>query len=393
MLRVGVIGSGIAGLYAAYRFSLAGAQVTIFERQAALGMGAHSFEMPNGLFGDVPSRMLNALLWPQLFGLYEDLGINVVAVSPTQTFFEENHKSYLTLDVAYRPVGLLTSILSGKSRRILLDADRLMKSGPRNLSELDKTMTFQDYLSSEKYSEEFVYSFLYPTLSSTVCTCSYEALDRYPAGLMLSVLQRLTGAGLAGPDLPLLNRVEGGTQQVIQSLTQNVASISTSTSVQSVRRQPDSVEVIANQQTYRFDHVIMATQANTASRLISDIRENENKMLNSVCYEDVFVSIHQDANWMPKRRKDWATFNMKVEDGEYKKAVCTVWMNRFHEWPKETRDIFQTISAHPNAVEAERCVILQRPVVTHDSYRTWDLLEQQHLENDRRLWFVGSWAT
>ena len=83
MLKVGIVGSGVAGLTAAYRLNKAGHQVTLFERQASLGMAAHELrDDARQIRGDVPSRMFNDCLWPNLFQLYSELGVEVEEVNP-----------------------------------------------------------------------------------------------------------------------------------------------------------------------------------------------------------------------------------------------------------------------------------------------------------------------
>ena len=390
MMQVGVIGSGIAGLYAAYRFSLAGARVTLFERQPAVGMGAHSFEF-QGQPGDVPSRMLNRLLWPRLLELYDDLGIEVSPVDPGQTFYDASGQVYLTLDESYRPWNLLTSMLSAKSRRILSDAERLMRTGGEALDRLTQDVSFGEFLGDERYSEDFVYGFLYPTLSSTVCTCSYEALDRYPAQLVLDVLQRLTGVDV-GTEPPKLLRVARGTKSVEHRLLASVDEVLTGTRVDCVQRLEDGVSIEFLGQTRKFDHVVMATQANTGLRLVSDLRSQERELLGSVEYETVHVCVHDDTSWMPAQRRNWRTFNMRVHRGQARHASCTVWMNRFHHWESASPDQFQTISDVRPEPSNGTSLRLQRPVVNRFSFANWALLDRLHRESERRLWFVGSWA-
>ena len=389
-MRVGIIGSGIAGLYAAHRFSRAGAAVTIFERQPGVGMGAHTLDLPGGLRGDVPSRMFNPQLWPMLYGLYAELGIEVVAVDPGQTFFDPSGDVYLTLEESYRPWNRISSLLSARSRRILLEANRLRQKGPASIEQLVPGTTFSEYRRQEGYSDDFIFGFLYPTLSSTVCTCSYRALDNYPADLLLTVLQRLTGSGIE-TEGPILLRTAGGTREVERRLLPSGSEVRTGVSVQRIRRLSESVEVEVEGRALEFDHVILATQANTALRLITDLRREEREMLDSVDYESVYIGLHSDTSWMPAKRNRWRTFNMGVRRGPTPSAFCSVWMNRFHEWDSE-EDLFQTISSDPIQAIDGKNIRLQRPVVTAASDWTWSRLGSIHVERDRRLWFAGSWA-
>jgi len=71
--RVAVVGSGIAGLTAAYLLSREH-EVTLFEREAVLGMDAHSRDA-HGARMDIPLRVFSESYYPNLCRLYQLLGI------------------------------------------------------------------------------------------------------------------------------------------------------------------------------------------------------------------------------------------------------------------------------------------------------------------------------
>jgi len=71
--RVAVVGSGIAGLTAAYLLSRKH-HVTLFEREELLGMDAHSRDA-YGARMDIPLRVFSESYYPNLCRLYQLLGI------------------------------------------------------------------------------------------------------------------------------------------------------------------------------------------------------------------------------------------------------------------------------------------------------------------------------
>lgn len=221
-IRIAVIGSGIAGLSAAYWFSQeTDIAVTLLEKQARVGMDAYRLDLSAGdsmCSVDVPSRMFNTSQWPRLTQLYDQLGIAYESVDATQSFTRFSQpeqvtgETFLKLDVALRPEQALRQFVRTESRRLLAEASKLMTEGRNDLKTgLDRSQTLREYLLEKRYTTSFRENFLYPTLSSTVCTCSFAGLDDYPAWIVLSALRRLT-------DDRHLMRTRHGTKDVVSRL-------------------------------------------------------------------------------------------------------------------------------------------------------------------------------
>ena len=146
-MKIGIVGSGIAGLAAAWflrRSPGFDCEVTVFEHQAQIGMDAHSIPLRlpavkssgsnsgHEVRGDVPSRMFNSLLWPRLFQMYQELGVEFESVDASQSFCR-GRDNYLNLDVANRPQQFAAMMLSGRSRRLLKEAQRFKRMGQEDL--------------------------------------------------------------------------------------------------------------------------------------------------------------------------------------------------------------------------------------------------------------------
>ena len=72
--RIAVVGSGVAGLSAAYLLSRRH-EVHIFEREDAVGMDAHSVSI-HGARMDIPLRVFSESYYPNLCNIYKLVGVN-----------------------------------------------------------------------------------------------------------------------------------------------------------------------------------------------------------------------------------------------------------------------------------------------------------------------------
>lgn len=268
------------------------------------------------------------------------------------------------------------------------DIRRMTFDAPQDLADgVSSQVTLADYLKSKAYSQDFIYDFLYPTLASTVCTCSYESLDAYPAPVILKALLNLFGTQ------PLL-KTKYGTQDVVKRLSRGIGDIRYGTAVCAVNRTRAGVQVeTAQGQSDVFDHLIVATQANQALDFLGNSSEDECKMLRAFSYDDVPVIVHRDPALMPVKNEVWAHINLIIAQ-DRRAAMCSVWMNRFNpDWQIE-QPIIQTINPlfEPQPATIIAQYNLQRPVVNVHSLAGLALLQHLHKQADRRIWFCGSYG-
>ena len=374
-----------------------GYDVTIFEKGLKPGFAAHSCDVADllpsvnvPLVGDIPSRMFNDALWPTVSQLYRDAGIEFESVDQQQTFYQSS-EVLLKVALPYRFSNLLRQGLNSSFRKLVGSITKFQELGNAALDSGNfHDAAFGDFIQSvsDSFPEPFISGFLYPSLTSTVFTCPREELDRFPANVVLDALRKITS------DQAALMRTVNGSFAASQKLLAGIDSMCFNSSVESVREDAYQAIAIVGGQSQAFDHLIVATQANHASRLIAGAMPTESSLLKQFKYVDVPVVLHTDRSVLPVQRDDWGTFNFESHpESDRDDATCTVWMNRFHkQWPDATdvfHSIFPTRDIDPSKVLAS--VTMQRPVV--DS-KTMSLQRDLHRSrsDDRRIWFCGSYA-
>jgi predicted NAD/FAD-binding protein len=391
-MRIAVVGSGIAGLTASWLLDREGHQVVLIERLPELGLAAHGMTISidgETLSADIPSRMFNQALWPSLYQLYCDLGVETEEINNSQTFGELDAPPAFRLGDSF-----FSQLIAGRSwkpeyRKIRNDILRMKATAEDDLAICEhESVDFKSYLDSREYSAPFRELFLLPSLASTVCTCSYDSLLHYPAATILRAMMALTSGD------PLL-RARHGSQDIGRRLIAPLSDIRCNTALNSVTVDDSGVHLeLSTGESLAVEHLVMATQANTAIKVLDKVTDTERKMLESFAYEDVKVVLHRDEALMPPDHKAWGTFNIMTNTA-HDAAMCTVWMNRFcPEWTTNT-PLFQTIMplVEPNSktVFCERH--LQRPIVNQQSLVGLTRLSDLHCESGRRIWFCGSYAS
>ena len=163
-MKIGIIGTGIAGLSAAWLFNRAGHRLTLFEKNHTLGMDAHSMTSEQdgvALRTDVPPRIFNVTQWPNLLNLYREVGVVFEPIDPSQSFSLFGKPNFLNVDVAYKPQLTGRPDTTENLNQIMNDINRLAFCGSQDLADgLSNQTTLADYLQSKAYSQDFIYGFL-----------------------------------------------------------------------------------------------------------------------------------------------------------------------------------------------------------------------------------------
>ena len=306
MAKIAVIGSGIAGMSCAWLASASdSAHVALFEAAPTLGMDAHSVDVvlpgkdgsPTPMRIDVPLRVFSEDYYPNLCALYRHLGLELHREDYSASMHQASSSSSSPSDSCYFKyenfkvgalsicfVNSLRMIFSTKFLQIAVDALRFFRLARRAVrrDQLEQTasLTFGEWLRANRFSSAFVDYFIVPTMAC-VCTCTNASAAGYPADLTIRYLCDRFHVGVL--------RVAAGTIEVTQKLTQRVKDVRLRVCVASV--EPASgggvVVVSADGKRELFDHVVFATQANTAARLLGNhpAFANQVDVLTAIRYE------------------------------------------------------------------------------------------------------------
>lgn len=387
---IAVIGSGMAGLAASW-FLGAQHRVTLFERQACLGIGAHSVQAPGGVV-DVPLRVIYPGYYPELFALLAETGVAVEALDASIGFSDLDGPSYFryrNLQALGKTLPWVTPAtwLRVASRHILIDLSRFLWQAPQALATGALAgRTIGDYLDARGYSHAFTDRFLVPAFAG-INTVSCQEVRDYPASLIAQYFNR---------DFVVSSvyRAVGGAQGIAQALSARVAHLRLEARIRSVRRAAHAVEITLDDGSVElFDAVVFATQANQVLAMLDDASAPERKVLEAVRYGAVRVVMHHDTRLMPARRADWGPVNY-VMSPHHDRPMISIWVNRLLPGYQHDTPLFQTINPvrEPEAGLVLKDCNLQRPIVDLATQANLLQLDVLHAQPERRVFFCGSYA-
>ncbi len=393
-LDIAVVGGGIAGLSAVWHLSRRH-RVTLYERWSRPGMDAHTVHVDCGddrIAVNAPMRVFFPAYYPTLTALYRELGVacepirysgSIGQLGGPTLFRYRNHW------LGARSVPLLAgrSALAPSAWRIGYELLRLTRQRPRATSrDVLESMSIAEFLELHGYPELFREKFLYPVFAG-ICTCSYDAVRAMPAAVILDYLQ----SGLVGSKM---QRLAHGTEDVTERMAAAAARTHFDMDLQAVTPGQQHVTVTDGQGfSARHDHVVIATQANQALRLLPESMAAERKVLRKFGYEASRILVHRDARLAPANRSEWAPVNFLLSESQ-DKPMASIVLNRIHPQLQDHPPLFETWNPflEPDPADTLIDATVERPVVTRESLLAVHQLKDLHRDGARRVWFCGSYA-
>lgn len=392
-MKIAVVGAGLAGLAAAWLLGRRH-EVVLFERHPRPGFTAHSVTLDGGVRVDVPLRVFYGGYYPTLTRLYAALGVASEPVSYAASIEDAQRPGrlafrYRNLRWGRWSVGTMAPqdlLLGPAARRIGWSLLRFhARARPALAAGALQGLSIGEYVAREGYPAEWADGFLWPAIA-TVCTCSCAQARDFPAAVIVDYLAR----GLARQ---AVRRALHGADDVERRLLAGRFSFHGGMSIEGLRRDEEAVRLRCAGSELRFDHVVLATQAHHARRLLADATPAEAALLDAFRYVPVEVVTHTDAALLPARRRDWSPVNLRPGAGDGP-PQSTIWLNAVQPALRGRPDVFQTV--HPLALPREGMLLgraqFERPLVDAASQRALAALPALHREAGRRLWFCGAWA-
>ncbi len=392
-MRVAVIGSGVAGLGAAWALSRVH-DVTVYEADDRLGGHAHTVEIDDAqrrIAVDTGFIVFNPHNYPNLVRLFEAAD---VPTEPSDMSFSVSIGDG-AFEYQARALGLLaqpSNLLHAGYRTMVRDILRFCREAPAVLG-TDDPSTTREYLRREGYSREFRDDFLLPMVGC-IWSSSLTAMLDYPIESLVRFLQnhRLLDVGTR----PSWKTVTGGSREYVRRISEPFAhGVRLSTPVVRVERSPDAVRVVdANGGADVFDHVVFASHADTTLGILGeDASAQERGILGAFRFSENEAVLHRDASLMPRRRRAWSSWNYLAQgragDDMAGAVSLSYWMNRLQNLRTE-RPVIVTLNPARRPADAVASFTYHHPV--YDRATVDAQAELPRIQGAARTWFAGAWT-
>lgn len=389
-MKIAVIGSGIAGLGAAWLLSRTH-EVVLFEKEGRLGGHTHThrvWQQGREYAVDTGFIVHNPMNYPLLTRLFDELG---VATQPTTMGFSvQDARSGLEYNATNLNAMFCqrSNLLSPKFIRMVREILRFYRECGALLHEPGLGPTLGDYLDANGYSSLFVEDHLVP-MASALWSSPSNAILAFPAKYLVRFMDN--HHMLQVDRRPEWRVVTGGSSTYIGALQRDWdVQVRLGSAVQRVWRDVGDVAVITDQGEERFDQVVLACHSDQALRLLADATPAEHAVLGAIPYQFNETVLHTDARILPRRRQAWAAWNAYIpaQPG----AACTVSYNMNLLQTLESPEPF-VVSLNRSADIAPDKILAtmryQHPVYTHASVAAQ--ARRAEINGVNRTWFAGAY--
>ena len=399
--RIAVVGSGVAGLSAAWALAPE-ARVTLFEAGRHFGGHAHTVDVRlqgvrHGV--DVGFLVFNHRTYPHLVRLFEQLQ---VPTAPSDMSFSVQSRadglewSGSSLDTVFAQ---RRNLLRPAFLRMLADILRFNRlttalAQRGEVEELDEPIA--SFLDRHRFGTVFRDWYFLPMIGC-IWSCPTEQMLRFPVATMIRFCHNHGLIQVA--DRPQWHTVRGGSREYVRRMLPRIADARLATPVRAVRRMPPGsgaggVYVATDAGEERFDEVVLACHSDQSLALLADASADERRWLGALRYHRNRAVLHTDASLLPTRRKAWAAWNYEraADLGREQAAVCLHYLiNRLQPLPWQTPVV---VSLNPGRGPDPRKV-LQEIEVDHPVFDQAAIAAQGRLhefQGRSHLWFCGAWT-
>ncbi|KAL7752814.1 hypothetical protein RI367_001817 [Sorochytrium milnesiophthora] len=355
-VRVAVVGSGVAGLSAAWLLASQQSErfdVTLFEKGDYLGGHTHTVDLPplptfqDTLVGTVPVDtgfiVCNPVTYPNLLALLEHVGVPLTKSS--MSFSVSRNRGQFewagdTLRTLFAQTKNLYDVSGDGVWRMLWDVLRFHWHAGAIAAKADEAtfgggttgsnkksqeaqraynayagMSIGAFLRRGNYSRSFIENFLVPQTAAIWSTPAGTCIDDFPVLSLIRFFRNHRMLQLIGRPrwltLPL------GARTYVERLAKDLPDVRLSCGITSVKRARQPTKKSGGVQlvdehgtTHTFDYVIFATHGDQTLRILGDdATADERQALRHVQYCKNRAVLHRDPRLMPKLRSAWAAWN------------------------------------------------------------------------------------
>lgn len=395
--RVAVVGSGIAGLSAAWALS-AQAHVTLFEANDYFGGHTHTVdvELEGRRHGvDTGFLVFNERSYPLLIELFARLGVETAASEMSfsvQLPQQGLEWSGSNLNGVFAQRGNLLRPAFWGMLADLLRFNRLCTALARQGQDGALAQPIGAFLDAHRFGPAFRDEYLLPMVAC-IWSCPTGQMLNFPIGTLIRFCHNHGLLQISAR--PQWFTVRGGARHYVEKLLPAIADARLSTPVTAVYRDRGSILVQTAQGSERFDELVLASHSDQSLRLLAAPTVAERQVLGAIGYHRNRAVLHTDGGLLPRRRHAWAAWNYEhgaAVAGAEQQAVCLHYLlNRLQPLPWR-----QPLLVSLNPVrEPAAGTLLGEFDYAHPVFDQRAVAAQARvpaLQGHEHIWYCGAWT-
>ncbi len=389
-MKIAVIGSGIAGLSAAYYLSKKN-KVDLFEKENHFG--GHSYTIDIKISDkvipvDIGFIVFNHTTYPNLINFFKENKINIEKSNMSFSVKVKNS------NIEYCGKGL-KGIFSNKLNLFNLKFIKMFieiinfYNKSNNLRTIDDKVTLGEYLKIQKLSNYFKNYHIIPMVAAIWSMPPYEA-EQMPLKFFIKFFQNhgLFKIKNRPQWYTVTNRSKSYVNKILKKISgehyKNYA-------IKKIIRNSNNIKVYYGDKTefFVYDKVILATHADEALNLIEEPLKDEKEILSNFKYKKNLAYIHFDESVMPINRKAWCSWNSSVDEKNDKNSV-TYWLNLLQNLKVE-KNIFLTLNPFFKIDEKKIYKVIEFTHPYYDQKALDNQYKLKSIQNKKNILFCGSY--
>ncbi|TIA62804.1 FAD/NAD(P)-binding domain-containing protein, partial [Aureobasidium pullulans] len=419
--RIAIIGSGCAGLGAAWALQNTDHEVHVFEKSDRLGGHTNTQTFTHGKHStpvDTGFIVMNSATYPNLIRFLNHVK---VPISPTLMTFSvsRNHGEFEWSGSGEGIFAQMENIFKPRMWRMIFDIIRFNQFALDLLTEDDSSRTDQTvghYLEEEGYSQAFKDDYLIPMTAAVWSTSPDKTSLEFP---VLTLVRFMWNHHLLSTIAarPTWLTIKDGSQKYIDAIVRSSDPrrfhFHTSTPITGVTRMNQNgksvVEVSyksplsGTQESSTFDHVIMACHGDDILPLLSaksrvPPSDKEQEILGAFQTSENVAYLHSDLSLMPLRRPVFTAWNYLTTSAPSKLkhpagVSLTYWMNLLQHIPESKFGPVLVTMNPPHEPAPEKTqgkFIYRHPLYTPAAVRSQNRMGE--IQNTSGISYCGAWT-
>jgi predicted NAD/FAD-binding protein len=338
MKKIAIIGSGISGLTCAHLLHKEH-DISVFE--AGDYIGGHTATKKVMVDDrqwsiDTGFIVFNDRTYPNFEKLLDKIGVDKLATE--MSFSVTNLSSGLeyngnNLNSLFAQRGNLFNVKFFMLIYEILNFNKDCIAAWEN-NEIDKKTSLGQYLEQQQFSEYFCNNYLLP-MGAAIWSSSLQDMRDFPLYFFVRFFYQ--HGLLTVNNRPQWYVIPNGSESYIKPLIKGFEhNIQLNTPVTEIYRQDKGVKLKVGEGAWQyFDEVILACHSDQAMRLLKDINDTEQGILEQMHYQMNDVVLHTDSSMLPTQKRAWAAWNYRLSDDKDTPVAVTYNMNILQRLPAD----------------------------------------------------------